>query len=132
KIGEAVDLEIKGDQIARGFQPLDTSHVSTAGVQVRQAEQVLLGQRVERYLQGVANRGVEAGIGNGYFLRQGRRPEADQKQGLNTAKDGSSVHTALEAWTRRQFPKLSGTKDPLPESRRELRGVILVQLLIRQ
>ena len=45
------------------------SHVPTPGVQVRQAEQVLFGQWSERFLQSVADSGVQAGVGNEHFLR---------------------------------------------------------------
>src|SRR6185437_15438513 len=48
KVGEAIDLEFKRNQITSRFQPDDTFHAATAGVQLRQAEQILLGQGSER------------------------------------------------------------------------------------
>ena len=75
----------------RRFQPGDGSYVATAGVQIGQAEQVLIGQWSERFLQGRADGGVQAGIGNGNFLRERRRHEAGKNHRSDQVTDSSSA-----------------------------------------
>jgi hypothetical protein len=72
KIRELVDLEIERNQIASRLQPEDAAHVSTTGVKVGQAQEVLLRQRAGGFLQALADGRIQAGIGNGYFLRLGQ------------------------------------------------------------
>ena len=77
-----IDLEIKRNQITRRFQSDDAAHVSIAGVKVCQIEQVLLRQRPGGFSQRIADRRVQAGIGNGYFLRpDGFRESCQGQQG---------------------------------------------------
>jgi len=97
KVGETVDLKIKQSQIASRFQPGDVAHVPTAGVQVRQGEQVLFGQWPDRFLQRLADSGVQARIRNEYLLRQ-RHPTAGHRQ--NTQQEQPrNVQNSVHAFT---------------------------------
>src|ERR1044071_3610312 len=90
------------------FQPLDASHVPTAGVQVRQTQHVLFVQGPERLLQGRADGGVQTRIGNGHVLRQDRGEQAGEEQGQNDAKHTSKFHTNWRPRRRAGSSKVMG------------------------
>ena len=95
------------------FQPCDTADVPVAGFQDRQAEQIPLGQRPRGLLQRFADDCVQAGIGNGDFLGQGRGCEAGQCQRPNYVEDDSRVHyDGLTYGLSCLFPTPNATKDP--------------------
>jgi hypothetical protein len=54
--------------------------LSATGAHLRQTEQALFSQRTARFSQRLANRGIQAGVGNGNFLRAGRNHEGGHNQ----------------------------------------------------
>ena len=71
---------IQRNQITSRSQPVEAAHVPNAGVQVRQAEYVLYGQRSAQFSQRRSDSSVQTGIRDGHFLRQRRGYEAGQCQ----------------------------------------------------
>ena len=81
EVGEAVKLKIERSQISSHFQADDVAYVPGTGVQVCEAEQILLGQGTAGFLQSRTNGGVQARIGKEYFLRQGPGPQGRTETG---------------------------------------------------
>ena len=90
--GEVVDLEVKPDQVDRRFQAFDTLHVPPAGVQDGEAKHIRHRQRSDGFPQGLADRGVQTGIGNGYFLGRARDGEGGQNQQGEELPQGEGLY----------------------------------------
>ena len=87
-MGQAIGVKKQPLQITSRFQPFHATDIPGRGIQVDQTEQVLLGQRSVGLFQSLADGGVQAGIGDLHFLRQGRGHKTGQdQQGQNERSD---------------------------------------------